>query len=65
VPTNFAVSRTSRRRSIAGREGICGRLQMFDGGRGLTQAARPGGVRGVETRPDLSASMSMYLRDVT
>jgi hypothetical protein len=33
-------------RSIVGLEGTCGRPQTFDGGRGHTQAARPGGVRG-------------------
>src|SRR6266545_1135241 len=32
-------------RSIVGLEEICGRAQTFDGGRGSTPAARPGGVR--------------------
>jgi hypothetical protein len=45
VPTSCAVSRTSRRRSIVGLEGICGRPQTFDGGLGTTLAAQPGGVR--------------------
>jgi uncharacterized protein len=43
--TSCVVSRTSRRRSTAGLEGICGRPQTFDGGRGPTPAERPAGVR--------------------